>query len=352
MPEKHIPPDLSEQLKTQRRKVDFETYDITVQQLLSMLVSESIDIAPAYQRRFRWDEGRCSQLIESLFLGIPVPTLFMATNKDNTWELVDGVQRLSTLVMFAGSDELRRRLGIKAPLTLAGLEKLTKFNELAYSDLPQTIQLQFGLRPVKVVTLSDKSDKKVRFDLFERLNSGGVALTEQEIRSCVYRGRFNEFLERMGNDPNFHKVVSLTETQDKDGTREECVLRFYAFLHRYKEFVHSVKNFLNDYMSDASKSFDYGSGEKLFRETFSQLSAMLPNGIKRPGPRRLTPLNLFEGVAVGAGLVIQAGKKLHKNGTASWLGSPELRKHTTGATNNPAAVKGRIEFCRDKFLGK
>jgi hypothetical protein len=118
----------------------------------------------------------------------------MATNKDGTWELVDGVQRLSTLVKFAGSEDLRRRLGLVSPriadpLRLEGLEKLSGFNGLFFSDLPESIRLQFELRPVKVVTLNDKSDEVVRFDLFERLNTGGIALTAQEIRNCVYRGR-------------------------------------------------------------------------------------------------------------------------------------------------------------------
>src|SRR5271156_351449 len=103
---------LTEQLTKQRRTVDFDTYDITIQQLISMLQNKAIDIAPKYQRRFRWEDDRCSQLIESLFLGIPVPSIFMATNKDNSWELVDGVQRLGTLVKFAGTDELRSRLKI------------------------------------------------------------------------------------------------------------------------------------------------------------------------------------------------------------------------------------------------
>jgi hypothetical protein len=89
-----ISPTLVEQLKDQRRTVDFDTFDIIVQQLLTMLRDGAIDIAPVYQRQFRWDEVRCSQLIESFFLGIPVPSLFMASNPDATWELVDGVQRI------------------------------------------------------------------------------------------------------------------------------------------------------------------------------------------------------------------------------------------------------------------
>ena len=343
---------LADQLQEQRRAVDFDTFDILVQQLLSMLQSGAIDIAPAYQRQFRWDDIRCSQLVESFLLGIPVPSLFMATNKDGTWELVDGVQRLSALVKFAGTDELRAKVGIRDKLVLQGLEKLSKYNGFRFADLPKTIQLQFELRPAKVVTLSDKSDEIVRFDLFERLNKGGVALTDQEIRDCVYRGEFSKKLEDLAKDQNFRKVVLLTKKQDEDGTREECVLRFFAFLNRYKAFVHSVKDFLNDYMKAASKSFDYTEGENLFKQTFLQLASVLPHGITRPNRKGITPLNLFEGVAVGAALAIMKKGKLHRSGGGGWLGSEELCGYTTGATNNPVAVRGRIDFCRDKFLGK
>ena len=79
------------QIDNQRRRVDFDTYDITVQQLISMVESGAIDVAPVYQRQFRWDNLKRSHLIESVFLGVPVPSLFMATNRDGTWELVDGV---------------------------------------------------------------------------------------------------------------------------------------------------------------------------------------------------------------------------------------------------------------------
>lgn len=272
-------PDLATQLQQQRRSVDFDTYDIATQQLVTMVDEKAIHVAPKYQRKFRWDNIRCSQLVESLLLGIPVPSLFMATNADSTWELVDGVQRISSLVKFCGNDAMRERMNLGVPLQLDGLEKLTEFTGLAYQDLPKSIQLHFMTRPVKVVTLSDKSDKVVRFDLFERLNTGGVVLTPHEIRDCVYRGEFADFLEKLAPDQNFKKVVRLTQKQEKDGTREECVLRFFAYLHDYKNFVHSVVGFLNDYMDKASKSFDYDEGEAVFRKTFLQLAGILSDGI-------------------------------------------------------------------------
>jgi hypothetical protein len=349
-----LPQDLNEQLQSLRRKVDFDTFDVLLQQLLLMVAQGQIEVAPAYQRQFRWDNVRCSQLIESVLLGIPIPSLFMATNQDATWELVDGVQRISAIVMFAGDEDLRTKLGVEGPLVLEGLEKLDKFNDLQFFEMPSSLQLQFLNRPLKVVTLSDKSDDIVRFDLFERLNRGGVLLTEQEIRDCVFRGPFADLLDKLAKDQNFKTVVRLTEKQNRDGTREECVLRFFAFLYGYKSFVHSVRGFLNDFMKTATKKFDYSGGEYVFKETFKQLSGVFPTGLSRPGAygRSNTPLNVFEGVSVGAALAILQIKKIKVHKVNDWLGSGELKKFTTAATNNVSAVKGRIEYCRDRFLGK
>ncbi len=338
--------DLTSQLSDQRRKVDFDTYDITVQQLIAMVETGAINVAPAYQRQYRWDELRQSRFIESIFLGIPIPSLFMAANPDGTWELVDGVQRLSTLVHFAGNEKARLKLGMSTRLELGNLEKLPDFKG-AFEALPPSVQLHFQLRPIKVTTLSDKSDMVVRFDLFERLNTGGVELTDQEIRSCIYRGPFNDFLERMAKDRNFKAVVRLPHGKEKDGTREELVLRFFAFFQKYEEFDHSVVNFLNDFMKVASYSFDQIKGEKLFISTFEALSKALPDGISRG--RTITPVNLFEAVSVGCALALRKNGKIKSVGSNAWIKSEELKAMTTGATNNRKQVKGRIEYCAKRF---
>jgi hypothetical protein len=276
----------------------------------------------------------------------------MATDADSSWEVVDGVQRLSTIIKFAGKDEVRARMNLGEPLVLSNLQKLTQFNGLSLTDLPPNLQQHFWTRPAKVITLSDKSDSIVRYDLFERLNTGGVALSPQEIRDCVFRGAFANQLEVWSRDKNFTKVVALTPLQQRDATAEECVLRFFAFLHRYMEFDHNVTDFLNSYMQAATNSFDYVEGSKVFAATFKEVARVLPGGIRRPDARRTTPLNLFEAVAVGAALALRQVPKLHGAGIAKWLASDELRKYTTGATNDKKSVLGRIHFCRDRFLGK
>ena len=343
--------DLNSELMEQKMKVDFNTYDLSVKELLSMVNDGLINIAPDYQRQFRWDEERQSSLIESLFLGIPVPSLFMATNLDGTWEVIDGVQRLSTMICFAGDENVRAKVNAKKvePLKLTGLLKLINFNSKTFSDLPIGVQNKFKLTSIKVTTLSDKSDKDVRFDLFERLNKGGVNLTPQEIRSCVYRGGFNNFLKELSEDPNFRKCVHLSASQENDGTREELVLRFFAYLYDLDSFEHSVKEFLNNYMEKADKKFNYSENDKLFRKVFEVLSDALPNGISKG--RKHTPLNLFEAVSVGAALAYKKNGKINSEGIEEWLKDKKLLKYITGATNSKPRVIGRISFCEKKFEG-
>lgn len=344
---------LMQQLGEQRRTVDFDTYDMQVQELLRQLAGRQISVSPAYQRQFRWDDARCSELIESLLLGIPIPNLFMATNdEDLTWEVVDGVQRLSTMVKFAGDNQLRQGLGLGDALRLVDLQKLKAFDGYTFKELPPAVQQHFNTRPLKVVTLNDKSDKILRIDLFERLNTGGVELTDQEIRDCVFHGGFSNTLDELATRQSLHAILKLTDKQEKDGTRKECVLRFFAYLDRYKRFVHSVKGFLDDYMRDASESFSTAVRVREFDDVINQLAAVFPDGILRPNRKGRTSLVLFEGVAVGAALAIRNQGHLQTQGLAQWMGSDELRSYTTGATNDKSAVKNRIEFCRDRFMGE
>lgn len=341
--------DLQKQLMEQKMKVDFNTYDLSIKELMGMVSDGLINIAPEYQRQFRWDTERQSNLIESLFLGIPVPSLFMATNADGTWELIDGVQRVSTIISFAGTKEQQDKLNSPKvkELKLVGLKKLSDFNDKKFVELPFDIQTKFKLTSIKVTTLSDKSDKDVRFDLFERLNKGGVILTDQEIRSCVYRGGFNDFIKELAKDENYIKCVHLTERQEGDGTREELVLRFFAYLYDLDNFVHSVKDFLNDYMEKADKKFNYSKNEKIFKIVFKKLNDALPNGISKG--RKNTPANLYEAVAVGAALAYINTGKINTAGIQEWIVDEELIKYTTGATNTKSRVVGRIKYCRDRF---
>ena len=341
-----------EELNRLKRSVDFNTYDFSVKEIVSLVKDHVINISPDYQRKFRWDQARQSALIESILLGIPIPSIFMATNADGTWEVIDGVQRINTMLNFSldKTDDFRKEISLLSPLQLTGLSKLKSFEGMFYSDFPQSLKYDFQLKPIKVITLSDKSDKLVRFDLFERLNTGGIKLSDQEIRSCIYKGRFNEFLKEKAQNRDFLNVTKITEAQKNDGSLEELVLRFFAYLVSRDKFVHGVKDFLNDFMGNTDKGFDYKKYSPLFDDVFAQLNH-LPNGIVKSETRKSTSFILFEAVSVGAAEAILSGKRqLNLEHFYTWVKDPEFNKLITGATNDPGKVNARINYCKTHFL--
>ena len=121
-----------------------------------MVESGAIDVAPAYQRQFRWDNSKRARLVESVFLGVPVPSLFMATNRDGTWELVDGVQRLSTLIQFAGTGKARERLGLQSPLVLEDLEQLSELNGSTSLSVAADMRPPLPFRVTDGLEISDR----------------------------------------------------------------------------------------------------------------------------------------------------------------------------------------------------
>jgi uncharacterized protein with ParB-like and HNH nuclease domain len=346
---------IQEQIEKNRRSVAFDSYDITVRQLYEMIQEKMVDVTPEYQRHFIWDNTRQSQLIESLILGIPVPSLFMATNKDSTWEVIDGLQRLTTIVNFIGNDNSINKINKSSiKLKLGGLEKLDSLNGLKFEELPKSIQLMFMTRPLKVTVLNDRSDFEVRYDLFERLNTGGVTLHPQEIRNCVYLGRFKDFIEKCAQNTDFLAAVKMTSNSERTGNREELILKFFAYLEDRESFVHSVKEFLNEYMAKKTDSFiNEDDFRLLFSETFSLINNLLPDGIVRGNRKNITPLILYEAISIGVADMISAGQKnmITADKLQNLLDDDILKNLTTGATNSRNKLYERIEYVK-KCLGE
>lgn len=338
---------LQTQLDKERRLVSFDSYDMTVRQIVDMFEENVIFVPPDYQRQFVWDDSRESHLIESIFLGIPVPSLFMATNPDSSWEIVDGVQRLSTLAHFmSDKEEIISKIGRDAPLKIRGLEKLSELDGSGYKSLSKPMQLLFQTRPIRVTVLNDKSDLSVRFDLFERLNTGGVSLTNQEIRNCIFRGDFNDQLKTIAKSREFTSVVKLKESDRINGTAEEYVLRFFAYLDARNEFEHSVKDFLNDYMKDHALRKISSSRLRVFKDVMLALGKAFPSGITR-GQSSTTSAVLFEALAVGVAVALKNGAAIKSSRLKTLVTDKKLKTYTTGATNSRNMLNSRIDYVAD-----
>lgn len=339
---------IQEQIDNNRKSVAFDSYDIAIRQLYDMAKEKMIDIAPDYQRHFIWDDTRQSQLIESILLGIPVPSLFMATNKDSTWEVIDGLQRLTTIINFVGDEETIDSINPNCKkLKITGLEKLSGINGLMYEQLPKSLQLMLMTRPIRVTVLNDRSDFSIRYDLFERLNTGGVTLHPQEIRNCVFLGKFNDFIKELANYPAFRNVVKMTSKQTLTGSHEELVLKFFAYFQDRNLFVHGVKEFLNDFMKKKSTAFnDKEELKQIFQNTFLNLEQNLPDGIVRGVRKNSTPLVLFEAISIGVADALLAGIEINREKLIELLDDGELKKLTTGATNSKSKLLQRINYVK------
>jgi hypothetical protein len=347
------PEEILAQLERERRTVAYDAYDIIIRQLIDMVGSAEIDIAPDYQRQFVWKEDRESELIESIFLGIPIPSLYMAVNAaDGKWEVVDGVQRLSTILHFHGSPANLARIGRKEPLRLQELTKLAHLNGASLAELPGPVRTGFLNRAMRVTTLNDRSDYNVRFDLFERLNTGGVTLHMQEIRNIVYRGEFRNILRQLSTSADLRAILKLprgTGDAQASAEYEEAVLRFFAFLERYQQFGHLVTQFLNSYMQDNAARGPPQPILNLFEPTVAFVRAQLPRGILR-GQSSTTPINLYEAVVVGTALVCQQNHDPREGVLQGLLNNEELRRFSSAGSNSRPMVVGRIEFVRNALV--
>lgn len=341
---------LQAQLEKHRRKVDVEPFDVPLREIVRMASTGELRTSPAYQRKFRWTQYDESRLIESFFLGLPVPSIFVAANKDGTWELVDGLQRVSTLIHYMSDDAASLgAIDRNSNLVLKNLEKLTKFNNTSFRDLPRPLQLQFEKRSLRVTSLSDKSVYAVRFDMFERLNRGGIALSPQEVRNCIYRGEFADFLGSLAQQGTYKSLLKLQAKRERDGTAEELVLKFFAYLYDRASFKGNVKEFLNKYMEKARRSFEYETNRQLFEQVSGELSKVLGGRqFVRPSNGKVTPLTQLEACLVAIGEILREGQQPGVP-EGNWIEDEELVRHSSKGTNARSSLLQRIARAKTLF---
>jgi len=230
---------LEEEVKTARTEIVSDGYDMSFGEIMNLYRDNELKIDPAFQRLFRWDETRKTRFIESLLLGIPIPPIFVFQDEDGIWELIDGLQRLSTVFQFAGilKGDRAKDLG---DLVLSGTQFLPSLAAKRWEPsaagaddgIGSAQQLQIKRARVRVEILKMESDTKAKYELFQRLNTGGAGLTEQEIRNCVavmVNKTFFDWLIELATYPSFVKTTAQTETAIESQAGVELALRFIAF---------------------------------------------------------------------------------------------------------------------------
>jgi len=211
---------------------------------LSDLVSEKIiDLSPEYQRRFRWDITRQSKLIESFLMNVPVPPIFLNEDKYGRYSVIDGKQRLTAITSF-----------FKNILILKGLEIFSDINGLSFNNLPTGLRQILRTRPtLRAIIILKQSDSRIKFEVFQRLNTGGVGLNPQEVRNSAYPGPLNDLILKLSVNPKFHKLLRIKRPATSSIYQEmrdaEFVLRFFTFKDNWKQIT-GIKRRMDKYMED------------------------------------------------------------------------------------------------------
>lgn len=208
----------------------------TISLLSTRIDHEEIDLAPEFQRLARiWDKGRKSRLIESILLRIPLPVFYVASDLQDNWSVVDGLQRLTTIHDF-----------LKGEFALSGLEYLVQFDGNAFVDLPRSMQRRIEETELVINIIQPGTPEEVMFNIFSRINTGGLTLNGQEIRHALNKGRARSFLKELASSDAFLRATTGSISDTRMAGRE-CALRFLAFrFTNWREYVTSdLDGFLN-----------------------------------------------------------------------------------------------------------
>lgn len=253
--------DLVELQKTAKeRTVKTQNIEYDLDTIVRRVKNGLIKLDPDYQRKHRWTNDVSSRLIESLILNIPIPTIYLSQDFDADEELeenisrfsvVDGQQRLTAIIEF-----------LENRLRLSEMEVLKDLNDFSYEELPGFLKRRLDERTLKFLRIDSTLDSQVKYDIFERLNTGSVKLEAQELRNAVYRGKFNNFIKKLSLDESYMAILQINSS-DREKNKKvekmedvELILRFLSFYKGgYKLYKPNMKEFLSTSMREMDQQF-------------------------------------------------------------------------------------------------
>lgn len=324
---------LQTQIDKKRKEIYSDRMSMSIGELAGLYERGEIDTHPKFQRFLRWSEEQKTKLIESILLRIPIPPIFVAQDVNGYWDIVDGVQRLGTVLEFIGV--LKDATGnLKVPLVLSETKLLPELKGKAFVNrlkpneaftIPQ--QLDFKRSRLDLHIILKESDPSSKFELFERLNTGGSLASAQEVRNCVMvwiNESMFDWMTSLKEDLAFKECVQISDRLEELQYRMELVLRFIVFRQlQPPEFIgDDLAEFLNEQNRQFSTTgLDQLNETRVFTETFALLEKALGADVFRKldskGDFRGSFLiSAFEAVALGVAYNLDRWKKLQ---------SPELR---------------------------
>ncbi|MEG8281134.1 DUF262 domain-containing protein [Streptomyces sp. AHA2] len=265
-------------LGNRERRLVTQPYDLSVGTLVDDIKKDRLLLNIEYQRQYVWDRAKASRLIESLLLNIPVPVCYFAENEDGAYEVIDGLQRITTISNY-----------LEGKFELKGIPVLSELEGKFFSDLTVRDQRRLSGRTIRCIVITEDSDPDIKFDVFERLNTGSARLGSQELRNCIYRGDLNDFLRRTADLPYFTGILSGIRNRRMEF--EELVLRFFSLHSTVVEYRPPLRQLLNGYMRENRARVPEQGEMDLFAdvcrtvaEVFGDSAFRLPAPNGRPAP--------------------------------------------------------------------
>jgi hypothetical protein len=290
---------LETEIENAQRLVKTDAYQLSVGEVVNMYKDKELVINPDFQRLFRWEIGQKSKLIESIQLGIPIPSIFVFEKPDSTWELIDGLQRISTLLEFMGqlkdpaTGQVERPTALVATKYLPSLDKAVWETSDAVADIPKDeqipipVQLQLAIRRsrLSVEILKRPSSNDTKYDLFQRLNAGGIAANAQELRNVIIimvNSEYAAFIRGLSQRQSFLTVLSASPDQLEKQRDMEYVSRFLVHTFVPYDGKLDVEEFVDDGIVKLAGAGDTQKASATFNATFDLLEkAYGANALRR-----------------------------------------------------------------------
>ncbi|HCJ7274011.1 TPA: DUF262 domain-containing protein [Vibrio cholerae] len=281
---------LEKEIQKARKEIVSDGYDMSLGEIVNLYKENELKINPDFQRLFRWDVTRKTRFIESILLGIPIPPIFVFQDKDGNWELIDGLQRLSTILEFTGvlKDSEGKRI---EPSTLEGTKFLPSLASKRWQvwkdgddSIDKSMQMQIKRARLRIEILLKESDENAKYELFQRLNTGGAQLSEQEVRNCVsvmINPSLHKLFQKLSESEEFSKTTIQTDKALEKQAGVELVLRYFAFKHHPYPKGLDVHEYLDEALIEIARNdnIDWENEAVLFKKTFSLLNESLGSSV-------------------------------------------------------------------------
>lgn len=290
--------ELVEVVEAKRNTLKTDRLDMSFGELMNIFGDGDLFITPEYQRAFRWSKFQQTRFIESVLLGIPIPPIFVAEDNNGKWEVVDGLQRISTIFSFFG---ILENLPEKNNLVLTEGEMVKELIGLTVNDIPIKLKTTIKRSVCRVEIVKWDSNEDIRYELFNRLNTGASPLSEQEIRNCIFRAydvNLNKVLRDVAKEPKLISLISPSKTKQEQMFLEEITLRYFAFKHLNGEIKNTVPQYLTSFMKKVSEGkldFDLNLEKQNFMDFISILNEKYGKSIFRP--KGNFALHIFDSIA-------------------------------------------------------